>query len=159
MTNMRGVGGAPRGLRTQQQSLHGRRPHEIRRTTAPTRRASSQRSTARKDSANATNVPPTNERQSTTNEKSSHPQPTHLQLNSKPTNLNGDDQGDHAIARTGARPIEAVRPAIQTTGKRYGRIATKIRGTKGADGTISRVEIIGRTGEHAEIRGFSEVAT
>ena len=98
---MRGVGGAPRGLRTQQQSLHGRRPHEIRQPTAPTRRASSQRSTARKGSANATNVPPTNERQSTTNEKSSHPQPTHLQSNSKPTNLNGDDQGDHAIARTG----------------------------------------------------------
>ena len=74
---------------------------EIRRTTAPTRRASSQRSTARRDSANATIIPPTNERQSTTNEKSSHPQPTHLQSNSKPINLNGDDQGDHAIARTG----------------------------------------------------------
>ena len=81
MTNLRGVGGAPRGLRTHQPSLNGWRPHDIRRTTAPTRRASSQRSTARKGSANATNVPPTNERQSTTNKKSLHPQPTLLQSN------------------------------------------------------------------------------
>ena len=83
MTNLRGVGGAPRGLRTHQPSLHGRRTTEIRRaiTTAPARRASSQRSIAHRDSANATIIPPTNERQSTTNEKSLHPQPTHLQSN------------------------------------------------------------------------------
>merc|ERR1711957_815135 len=50
-------------------------------------------------------------------------------INSKPTNLNGDDQGDHAIARTGKvtaggkeyRP-RTVRPVIRATGKRYGRI-------------------------------------
>ena len=113
---MRGVGGAPRGLRTHQPSLHGRRTNEFRRAikTAPTRRASLQRSIARKGSANATIIPPTNARQATTNEKTTHPQPNHRQLNpsrrdenilptsnSKPTNLNGDDQGDHAIARTG----------------------------------------------------------
>ena len=114
MTNMRGVGGAPRGLRTQQPSLHGRRTHEIRRTitTAPTRRALSQRSTAYKGSANATNIPPTYERRATRNEKTMHPQPNHRQLNpsrrdenilptsnSKPTNLNGDYQGDHVKSR------------------------------------------------------------
>ena len=82
MTNMRGVGGAPRGLRTHQPSLHGRRTNELRQTitTAPTRRASSQRSTARRDSANAMIIPPTNARRATTNKKA-RTHTTHLQLN------------------------------------------------------------------------------
>ena len=158
MTNMRGVGGAPRGLRTQQQSLHGRRPHEIRRTTAPTRRASSQRSTARKGSANATNVPPTNERQSTTNEKSSHPQPTHLQSNPNQQILKAMIRGI-TPSHGQARPIEAS-SIFRATGKRYGRITTQIRGGQRVPtARFQRVEIIGRTGERAEIRGFSEVST
>merc|ERR1712194_385278 len=72
-------------------------------------------------------LPPTNERRSTINEQArTHNPPIYK---SKPTNLNGDDQGDHAIARTGRvtaggkeyRP-RTVRPVIRATGKRYGRI-------------------------------------
>ena len=132
MTNLRGVGGAPRGLRTHQPSLHGRRTTEIRRaiTTAPARRASSQRSTARKDSANATITPPTNERRSTTNEKSSHPQPTHLQSNPNQQILKAMIRGI-TPSHGQARPIAALRPIIRATGKRYGWKAIKGR-TKSA---------------------------
>ena len=154
MTNMRGVGGAPRGLRTQQQSLHGRRPHEIRRTTAPARRASSQRSTARRDSANATIIPPTNERQSTTNKKSSHPHHPST-IKSKPTNLKGDDQGI-----TPSPKKHRIMEVFRATGKRHGRITTKMRGGQRVPtARFQRVEIIGRTGERAEIRVFLEVIT
>merc|ERR1712194_533000 len=79
-------------------------------------------------------------------------------IKSKPTNLIGNDQGDHAESRSG----ETHRGKMLSNpgdGKRYGRIKKDTRRTKGADGTISRVEIIGRTGERAEIRGFSEVST
>ena len=167
MTNLRGVGGAPRGLRTHQPSLHGRRTNEFRRAikTAPTRRASSQRSNARKDSANVTNVPPTNERQSTTNEKSLHPQPTHLQSNPNQQILKAMIRGitpSHGQARPIAalvRPIEAC-SIIRATGKRYGRITPQIRGGQRVPtARFQRVEIIGRTGERAEIWGFSEVST
>merc|ERR1712194_571930 len=141
---------------------------EIRRTTAPTRRASSQRSTALKHSANATILPPTNERRSTTNEKSSHPLPTHLQLNPIQQILKAMIRGI-TPSHGQARPIVEVSRMTQdyteacsifrATGKRYGRKKEDTWRTKGADGTISRVEIIGRTGERAEIRGFSEVST
>ena len=195
MTNLRGVGGAPRGLRTHQPSLHGRRTNEFRRAikTAPTRRASLQRSIARKGSANATIIPPTNARQATTNEITTHPQPNHRQLNpsrrdenilptsnSKPTNLNGDDQGDHAIARTGTvtreqvitGPAHVTKPDIQAKGKRHGRAATKGRMNIRCSGTtemqrgqrvptarFQRVKITGRRGERAEVWFFLEVST
>ena len=137
MTNLRGVGGAPRGLRTHQPSLHGRRPHEIRRPTAPTRRASLQRSTAHKDSANATNVLPTNERQFTTNEKSSHPPPTHLQSNPNQQILKAMIRGI-TPSHGRARPIEA-RYYNPVDGEKIWTDNNKDAWrTKGADGTISK---------------------
>ena len=148
MTNLRGVGGAPRGLRTHQPSLHGRRPHEIRRTTAPTRRASSQRSTARRDSANATIIPPTNERQSTTNEKSSHPLPTHLQLNPNQLILKAMIRGitpSHGQAKTHSGSQSLITRLhsgmLNTPGDRekiWTDSKTDAWKTKGADGTISK---------------------
>merc|ERR1712194_606280 len=65
---------------------------EIRRTTAPARRASSQRSTALKHSANATiSLPPTNDDPPSTKKARTHT--THLQLNPHPQILKATIRG------------------------------------------------------------------
>ena len=74
MTNLRGVGGAPRGLRTHQPSLHGRRTTEIRRaiTTAPARRASAP--------TRGSSLPPTNDDPPQTKKARTHNPPIYNQI-------------------------------------------------------------------------------
>ena len=121
MTNMQGVGGAPRGLRTQQPILHGepaaataaRQRHHLRNQAlnADSRLQQLQRAGKRQRDERSS------QQQTASHHKQRKLAPTTLSStnksietrrktfdptsNSKPANLKGDDQGDHAKSRAG----------------------------------------------------------
>ena len=137
MTNLRGVGGAPRGLRTHQPSLHGRRT--IR--DPPNHSASTARIVATLDRTQGQRQRddhPSHQRTTIHHKRKKLAPTTHPStIKSKPTNLKGDDQGDHAESRSGKTHRGKLNNPDD--GEQIWTDNNKdARRTKGADGTISK---------------------
>ena len=109
MTNLRGVGGAPRGLRTHQPSLHGRRPHQ----DPPNHSASTARIVTTLDRTQGQRQRddhPSHQRTTIHHKRKKLAPTTHPStIKSKPTNLKGDDQGDHAESKETGTSHEATK--------------------------------------------------